>query len=252
MNQKAVTLQADGLRIAGQLYLPGEGKGGPYPAVCLCHGIPAGRPDPGDRGYALLAERICRQGFAVFIFNFRGTGASEGNLDLIGWTRDLVAAIDFLDTVPEVDKSCRSVLGFSGGAAVSIYTAAKDTRIASVVVCACPAEFSMLGNPQTLIEHFRSIGVIRDPDFPHSVEEWIDGFRLVSPLNYVAAIAPRPILLVHGSSDQVVAVSHAHRLYAQAQEPKQIAVIEGAGHRLRQDEQAMALVIDWLKSRYLS
>jgi fermentation-respiration switch protein FrsA (DUF1100 family) len=253
MNQKAVTLQADGLRIAGQLYLPGEGDEGLYPAVCLCHGIPAGRPDPSDRGYPLLAERICRQGFAVFIFNFRGTGASEGNLDLMGWTRDLVAAIDFLDTVPEVDKSRRSVLGFSGGAAVSIYVVARDTRIASVVACACPAEFSMMmGNPQSLIEYFRSIGVIRDQDFPHSVEEWIGGFRLVSPLNYVAAIAPRPILLVHGSSDQVVAVSQAHQLYAQAQEPKQIVIIEGAGHRLRQDEQAMALVIDWLKSRYLS
>jgi putative redox protein len=144
------------------------------------------------------------------------------------------------------------VLGFSGGAAVSIYTAARDARVTSVVACACPAEFSMVGNPQTLVEYFRSIGVIRDPDFPHSVEEWISGFRLVSPLDYVAAIAPRPILLVHGSSDQVVPVSHAHRLYAQAKEPKQIAVIDGAGHRLRQDERAMALVIDWLKSRYLS
>jgi dipeptidyl aminopeptidase/acylaminoacyl peptidase len=251
MKQKEVILQVDGLRIAGQLYLPGESKAGLYPAVCLCHGIPAGRPDPSDRGYPLLAERICGQGFAVFIFNFRGTGASEGNLDLMSWTRDLVAAIDFLDGVPEVDKSRRSVLGFSGGAAVSVYVAAKDTRIVGVVACACPAEFSMMSNPQAAIEHFRSIGVIRDPDFPHSVEEWISGFRLVSPLDYVAAVAPRPILLVHGSSDEVVAVSQAHRLYARAQEPKQIVIIDGAGHRLRQDERAMALVIDWLKSHYL-
>jgi len=251
MNQKEVTLEADGLRIAGQLYVPGEGKEGPYPAVCLCHGIPAGRPNPSDRGYPLLAERICGQGFAVFIFNFRGTGASEGNLDLMGWTRDLVAAIDFLDTVPEVDKSRQSVLGFSGGAAVSICVAARDTRIASVVACACPAEFSMMGNPQAVIERFRGIGVIRDQNFPPAIEEWMDGFRLVRPLSYVAAIAPRPILLVHGSNDQVVAVSQAHRLYSQAKEPKQIVIIEGAGHRLRQDERAMALVIDWLKSRFL-
>jgi fermentation-respiration switch protein FrsA (DUF1100 family) len=55
-------------------------------------------------------------------------------------------------------------------------------------------------------------------------------------------------LLVHGSQDETVDVSHAHRLYAQAGEPKQLAIVEGAGHRLRHSEEAMDIVIDWLKS----
>ena len=86
---KKVVLEVDGLNIIGQLHLPGEGDQTPYPTVCVCHGIPAERRHPVDRGYRLLAERICRQGFAVFIFNFRGTGDSGGNLDILGWTRDL-------------------------------------------------------------------------------------------------------------------------------------------------------------------
>jgi len=252
MVRKIVALYVDGLKIAGQLYLPGKGDRIPYSVVCVCHGIPAKSPDPSDRGYPLLAERICRQGFAVFIFNFRGTGASGGNLDMLGWTRDLKAAIDYLYALPEIDRSRLSLLGFSGGAAVLVYVASQDERVSSIVTCACPAEFTFflgVDEPQSIIDHFRGIGTIRDESFPQSIEEWLSGFRLVSPIRYVAGIAPRSLLLVHGSKDEVVEVSHAYKLYARAGEPKQIIIVDGAGHRLRQNDRAMAIVIDWLKSR---
>jgi len=249
MHTRAVNLEVDSLNLAGRLYLPAGEM--PYPTVCVCHGIPAGAPYPGDSGYPLLAELICRQGFAVLIFNFRGTGDSGGNLDILGWASDLKVAIDYLCALPEVDRSRLSLLGFSGGAAVSVYVASQDKRVSSVVACACPAEFSFfaeLDNPQSLIDHFRSIGAIRDADFPHSAQEWLGGFRLVSPINYVAGISPRPLLLVHGSADETVEVSHAYRLYDRAGEPKQLAIVNGAQHRLRQNDKAMAIVLDWLKS----
>jgi len=251
MVTRIVALEVESIEIAGQLYLPDEGGRATYPAVCICHGIPAGVPDPTNRGYPLLAERICRQGFAALIFNFRGTGASGGNLDMLGWTRDLKAAVDYLWALPEVDRTNLSLLGFSGGAAVSVYTAAYDKRVSSIVTCACPAEFTLLtevNNPSSIIEHFRSIGTFRDGTFPHSTEEWLDGFRTVNPVKHIAGIAPRPLLLVHGSQDETVEASHAYRLYDTAGEPKRIIIVDGAGHRLRQNEQAMTAVINWLKS----
>jgi len=247
-----VILPVDGIKLAGQLYLPDEGLKAPYPTVCICHGIPSRIHDPNDRGYPLLAERICGEGLAVFIFNFRGCGFSGGNLDILGWTRDLKAAIEYLWAQPEIDRSRLSLLGFSGGAAVSVFIASQDERVSSVATCACPAEFGFaieVDEPQSLIEYFRSLGTIRDRDFPHSTEEWLNGFRVISPINYIAQISPRPLLLVHGSEDEVVDVNHAHRLYAMAREPKQIVIIDGAEHRLRQDARAMAIVIDWLKAR---
>ncbi|MCK4698584.1 MAG: prolyl oligopeptidase family serine peptidase, partial [Dehalococcoidia bacterium] len=139
-------------------------------------------------------------------------------------------------------------------AAVSVCVTAQDSRVSSVAACACPAEFDSLKDAfaegEPIIEHFRGIGIIRDRDFPHSDEEWLDNFSLVSPLKYVSGIAPRPLLLLHGSQDEVVDVSHAYRLYAQADEPKEIVVIDGAGHRLRRDERAVAVIIDWLKARH--
>jgi len=249
MDLKPVTIEVDGINIAGQLYLPGSDMS--YPTVCACHGIPAGIPDPTDRGYASLAEKISPHGFAVLIFNFRGAGASGGNLDMLGWTRDLKAVIDYLCALPQVDNSCLSLLGFSGGAAVSVYAAAQDKRVSAVVACACPAEFDLADiadSPGSLIDHFRSIGAIRDDDFPASAKGWFNGFELVRPIDYINQISPRPLLLVHGSQDETVNVSHARRLYAQAGEPKQLAIVEGAGHRLRHSEAALEIVIDWLKA----
>jgi dipeptidyl aminopeptidase/acylaminoacyl peptidase len=249
MQTRLVTLEVDGLNIVGRLYLPAGDM--PYPTVCICHGIPAKVPDPSDRGYALLAEQICSSGFAVLIFNFRGKGDSGGNLDILGWTRDLKAMVDYLSTLPEVDKSRLYLLGFSGGAAVAVYVAAQGKRVSAVAACACPAEFTFftkVEDPQSLIDHFRSIDAIRDGDFPPSVREWLNGFKLVKPINYVAKISPRPLLLVHGSNDETVALSHAHKLYARAGEPKRLVIVEGAGHRLRQNDEAMVIVLDWLKS----
>ena len=249
MIRKSITLEIDGLNIVGQLYLPGNEI--PYPAVCVCHGIPSGvPPDPNDGGYPLLAEKICREGFAVLIFNFRGAGASSGNLDISGWTRDLKTAIDYLFILPEVDRSHLSLLGFSAGAAVSVYIASQDKRVSSIVACSCPAEFNFsVNNPQPAINQMRNIGTIRDKDFPPSVEQWSNGFKLVSPIKHIAQIAPRPLLLVHGSQDDVVEVSHAHRLYQKAGEPRQLIIVDGAGHRLRQNDKAMAAVLNWLKSQ---
>ena len=102
---------------------------------------------------------------------------------------------------------------------------------------------------QSVIDHFRSIGITRDEDFPYSAEEWLGGFRLVSPIEYVAGVASRPLLLVHGNQDEIVDVSHIYKLYDRAKEPKQIIILDGAEHRLRQNDRAVAIVIDWLKSR---
>ncbi len=246
-----VTLTVEGISIVGQLFLP-AGKG-PYPVVCICHGIPAGNPEEKkDGGYSELAERMCREGFAVLTFNFRGTGESGGNFDLAGWARDLETVIDYLWKLPEIDRAHLSLLGFSGGAAVAIYVAANDERVSCVAACACPAEFTFLSGvdePQKMVDYFRGIGIIRDEDFPASAEKWLNGFNEIRPSDYIAGIAPRPLLLVHGNKDETVDVDHARQLYEKAGEPKQLVIIDGAGHRLRQDERVIKQVIGWLKNR---
>jgi alpha-beta hydrolase superfamily lysophospholipase len=242
-------ITVDGIAIVGQEFLPVEDIG--YPAVCLCHGVPSGNPPaPGDGGYPALAETFCEQNYPVYIFNFRGSGDSGGNFDIPGWTHDLQSIVSYILGLEKNKNRELYLVGFSGGAAVSIYVASRDDRVSGVAACACPADFSLFserGSPQAIVENYRRIGIIRDADFPESAQAWLDDFLPIAPVDHVGKIAPRPLLLVHGTEDDVVPVSHARRLYEKAGEPRELKVIKGAGHRLRHEPGAIRAVFEWLK-----
>lgn len=246
---RKINLRVDGIEIAGQLFLP-EGSDPLYPAVVLCHGIPSGIVDPTDGGYPLLAETLADKGFAAAIFSFRGTGTSGGDFNIVGWARDLEAVIEHLWELPEIDDSHISLVGFSAGASVSICVAAQDKRISSVVSCAGPADFSAItesGKSQQSVDYFRQTGIIRNEDYPASIEEWINDFRKTNALHDVAGIAPRPLLLIHSTRDPVVPVTDSWKLYEKAGEPKQIIILEGEEHRLRLNREAVDAIVKWLK-----
>jgi dipeptidyl aminopeptidase/acylaminoacyl peptidase len=248
--KKDITLTVDNLRLPGEVYFPETAKSR-CPALCLCHGIPSGQPaTSGDTGYPGLAERFSAAGFITLIFNFRGAHGAEGNMDMLGWTRDMTAAIDYLAALEKVDESRLCLLGSSAGAAVCVYVAAQDPRITSLVTFACPAEFGFLTDKKrakATIDRFRSIGVIRDAGFPPSPDEWVDGFSEVAPIKWVSKISPRPLLLIQGNKDDLVPVEHARELFEKAGEPKKLVIIPGAGHRLRLEEKAVNIALDWMK-----
>jgi fermentation-respiration switch protein FrsA (DUF1100 family) len=247
MEIRDLIFEVDQLKIIGQLYLPGNE--GLFPVVIICHGIPSGIPkDPGDGGYPALAAKICNSGLAAITFCFRGTGTSEGDFDIMGWSRDLSGVIDFVWLQADLDRSRIALLGFSAGGAVAICVGAQEKSVVAVAACASPADFdSLVSNPEESIKYFRKIGIIKNKDFPEFDGDWADNFKIVDPLYYVSEVSPRPFLLVHGDKDDVVNVEHARKLYEKAGEPKKLVILKDAGHRLRKDDRAVKIVIDWLK-----
>lgn len=236
----------DGVTLAAELYTSSVEAA---PVLIVCHGLPAGNvADPGDPGYPGLARHLQAEGFSALIFNFRGCGQSGGNLDLAAWRRDLAGAVDYVANT--LRPSRLFTAGFSAGAATSVSVAAQDARIGGVALLACPASFENLRreeNVRALLEQCRRVGTIRDPAFPASIKRWVAGFMEANPERWIAMLNPRPVLIVHGDADDVVPVMNAHRLYAKAGEPKELVVLPGLGHRLRQQEKAIAVLIGWLK-----
>lgn len=245
-----ISLRVDGLKLTGEIFCPEAGERNQLPALCLCHGIPARVAVPGDQGYPLLARSFCELGLITMIFNFRGAGLSEGNFDMLGWARDLETAIDYLSGLSEVDTSRLMVMGFSGGAATAVYVAARDERIRALVTCACPARFTMVETVEgrrAFLQQAREVGTIKDAFFPASEEQWAAGFEEVAPIKWISRVSPRPLLIVHGEADELIPVSEARELYRKAGKPKELALIPGAGHRLRLDEKAMDIVRRWVR-----
>ncbi len=217
------------------------------PGLVLCHGFPAGAA--GAAGVAAsfpeLAERIAREvGWAVLAVSLRGTGASAGNFSLGGWLTDLHAAASHLATVERVRGVC--LAGFGTGGALSICAGAARPHVAGVAALAAPADFDdWAGHPRRLLQHARDVGVIRDRSFPTSLDGWSRELRTIRPVAAVRKLAPRPLLVVHGSDDQAVPHFDA-RVVSDAHGSADLRIIAGAGHELRHDPRAVAVLLGWL------
>ncbi|MEM3867796.1 MAG: alpha/beta fold hydrolase [Candidatus Jordarchaeales archaeon] len=119
-----------GLKCAGWLYLPEVKK---PPVVVMAHGFAA------ERSFQLtaFAERFCREGMAVFLFDYRHFGDSEGRpRNLVSVKKQLEDwrnALKHVRSLEEVDGERIALWGtsFSGGHV--LVTAAQDQNVSAVV-----------------------------------------------------------------------------------------------------------------------
>jgi hypothetical protein len=90
---------------------------------------------PGRAGSQKPARILARHGYGVLVFDRRGEGESEGEPNIFGWggDRDVKAAIDFLQTRPDVDPDRIGGIGLSVGGEMMLEAAAEDHRLSAVV-----------------------------------------------------------------------------------------------------------------------
>lgn len=245
---EAVVLPGAAGDLIGQLALPPGAERGAA-AIVLCHGFPSapkGARGSGE-GYAELAEFLADEtGAAVLTFTFRGCANSAGDFSLSGWIEDLGTAVDWLTATRNVVEV--GVAGFSAGGAVALCRAARDERIRSVAGFAVPATFDgWSSDPRRFLDTCRELGVIRHKAFPEDVSLWSTDFVSESPRKAIAKMGKRPVLLVHGNEDDVVPVTAARELMAAGGEDGDVdvRVMFGAGHRLRHDPRAIAVLVGW-------
>jgi putative redox protein len=217
------------------------------PAVVLVHGYPSDASAAVIASTALpeLAERIAAEmGWVAMALQLRGCGDSEGSFSLRGWLDDLLAAVDHL----AADESVSGVwlAGFGTGGALSICAAAANPAVRGVAALGAPADFDdWASNPRRVLEHAREVGLIRDPAFPPSVDQWSRELRELRAVAAAPQLAPRPLLVVHGSDDDLVPVFDA-RVNVDAHGSAELRIVYGAGHRLRHDPRAVAVLLGWL------
>jgi len=164
------------------------------------------------------------RGFNVFVFDYRGYGASEGDPSLEGAQRDIDAAMKTLLARDDIDRNRIVIYGQSLGGALAVYNVAHSPfrdRIRALVI-----ESAFSGYVEITREKFA------DHWFTWPFQ-WIPSLTVddrFSPLPVIGKISPIPLLILHGDRDPVVPVHHGPRLYEAAREPKQLWIIPGAVH----------------------
>jgi fermentation-respiration switch protein FrsA (DUF1100 family) len=216
----------DNVQISGWFF-PAPISAQPAPAIVLCHGVWTGR-----RECLSLAVRLHQAGYNVLCFDFRAHGLSAGRFTSVGHheTNDVIGAAHYLKHRPEVDPAQIGVVGFSMGAAAAIQAAARCTDIAALVADSAYANFL-----DAVRYSFHLVGRLPHYPFAPLAMHWgkwivnVDANQM-RPVDVIAHIAPRPVLILHGALDEIVPVGHAHLLYEAAQEPKEVWITEGARH----------------------
>ena len=278
-------------RVPGYLLLPDPAKfKGRRPVVIVLHGT-GGNKDGGE--IANIALKVARAGFIGVAIDGRfhgertkaGTGAAEYNEAIArafksgeghpfyydtAW--DVMRLIDYLVTRKDVDAARIGLTGISKGGIETYLTAAADPRVAAAVPYIGVQSFRWaLDNGQwpariaTIQDGFdaaakaagkpaRSVDFVRE--FYARVVPGIDG-PFDGPA-MLAAIAPRPLLVINGDSDANtpvagvrLSVAAAKPIYdaANAGDGLQLIIQENTPHRVNPQsiDAGIAWFVRWLK-----
>ena len=266
---KPVTFFSEGVKLAGDLYLPADlARGEKRAGIVLCHGYTGVRNIYLPDNARVLAEA----GYVVLNFDYKGWGDSEGpktRLAPHSRVADVQAALTFLAAQPEVAADLLGIYGTSYGGATVVWVAAIDPRVKCTVAVVGigngvrwmrsvrrPDEYYYLlehaaadrtrralegtsefvERAEILLPDRQSaeLGMAARRNNPAAVTtiplEFIDDTLGFNPEWVVDKIAPRPILFITSDNDRLVPPAESEALYARAGEPKKLVVLNGYGH----------------------
>jgi fermentation-respiration switch protein FrsA (DUF1100 family) len=174
------------------------------PAVLLLHGFSSSK----ERMVQSVGRALQQRGVASLALDLPFHGEREGGelpyrnpIALVtAWrtaVREARAAIAWLGTQPGIDGARLGVLGYSLGGFLALMTASEEPAVRVITLAAAG-------------------------DLPNSTPYISLLRRAVDPLRAVRQLAGRPLLLVNGRRDTTTRPEQAERLFARAEEPKEL------------------------------
>lgn len=200
--------RGDDLEIAAW-YLPHTNS---QSAVILVHGRDASKQNAMSGTIVEFAVRLNEAEFSVLMIDLRGHGDSEGERYSFGVyeRRDVLGAVDWLKD-QGFESGRIGALGVSLGGGATIGATAEDTAIGVLVVDSTFADLNPL--IQELWETESGLPKFFLPGV-YLLTRLMYGYDLqsVQPVEEIVQIAPRPIFILHCTTDKMVDVSHSEQL----------------------------------------
>jgi pimeloyl-ACP methyl ester carboxylesterase len=216
----------DGERIAVR-HLPGPDADRRL-AVVVAHGFTGSLTKP---GVIAVSEALARHA-GVVVFDFRGHGRSSGHSTL--GDREILDLEAAVAHARSLGYARVVTCGWSMGASVVLRHAALVGGVDAVVSVSAVSRWFYRDTAPMRRVHWAIETRLGRWVARHGFKTRIsaDGWPQVpeSPVEVVGRISPIPLLIVHGDSDHYFPVEHPEALYAAAQEPKELWLLEGFGH----------------------
>lgn len=239
-----MTFERDGKKIYGELYLPaGEG---PFPAVIMAHGF--GGHCAHNRPYA---EVFAQNGVAAYIFDFIGGGndiQSDGKtteMSVLTEAADMAVVLEGLAAMEQIDSQNIFLAGQSQGGFVASYIAGTQPERVRGLVAIFPAyvlqdDARKRMEGRELPETEEIMGLLLGRIYAEDAMSF-DIYDVIK--NY-----PGPVLLIHGTADQLVPIEYSRRA-VEVFPSAELVEIEGAGHGFSgvDEERAIQLSLDFVK-----
>jgi pimeloyl-ACP methyl ester carboxylesterase len=230
--EELALLTEDGINISVSHFVNGK------PNVCvLAHGFMGSKQRPYITG---LTEKLS-QYFDVITFDFRGHGESGGVHSGTNELYDIKAVVDYAS---DYGYEKIAFVGFSLGGIQGIYAAAKFHNVDALVTVGTPAD------TEAIIPNAKWLFWLANNRFGRIVLQfWVrlDGSaEFPRPVTVVGQVSPIPILIVQGRDDTLVELKEAQTLYEEAQEPKELVIIEGMKHPPDLPVEFYDTVVSWL------
>jgi uncharacterized protein len=279
---------SSGLRLDADLHLPGGGAGARFPVVIACSGYQGQKIIHPERfaraltplGYAVLAfdyrgfghsegerGRLVPQEWAedvrAGVDRLTGAdGADAARLALVGWglgggvvvaeaaDDPRVQAVACVNGIADGTRSTRNTHDQASWASLLARIDADRVHRAATGRSEITSPWDIVRlNLDTATHGYVGEELSKAPNFGTGVTLESAGFLLrFCPERVAYQIAPRPLLIVHGTDNELYKPIEAQSLYDHAREPKHLRFLEQTGHTewMFDDSPAFSTLIRWL------
>ncbi|KAB2639636.1 MAG: alpha/beta fold hydrolase [Verrucomicrobia bacterium] len=153
-------------------------------------------------------------GYNVLTYDYRGFGASGGTVDRRGMLDDVRAAFDYVSKRPDIDTGRLVSYGHSLGGAKSLAALGEGSVKGLRAVITDGAFSSYLAMAKIMAGQVGAKLV---------TDEW-------APVDAIWKISPVPLLIVHGTKDELVPIAQGRLLFKTAGEPKTLFEVKDGHH----------------------
>ena len=270
------------LKISGVVEFPdGMKRGERRAALLVLHGFGSNKDSPMVRTVTRMFTSL---GYLALRFDMRGCGESEGERGRVickEQVEDTSNALSFLAGRPDVDPKRIGVVGQSFGAAVAVYAAGVDRRVAACISSggwgdgakkfrrqhASPGAWKKFtammregkrrkraGKPMS-VPRYDIVPIpprLRGNLAPGSIMEFpfevVETMYAFNANEVVGRIAPRPLLLLHSANDSVTPTEQSVELFERAGKPTDLHLIADVDHFMFAEGNTLVvnLVRNWL------